>query len=81
MYPLYASVITSIQELLRELVHGGLRYLKQAQIKVVAETGKERAIVYENGPHVMLVVNLPNVPPLCIGNNIHSGVVTWGPFS
>lgn len=35
-----------------KLVHGGLRYLKQAQIKVVAETGKERAIVYENGPHV-----------------------------
>ena len=32
-----------------KLVHGGLRYLKQAQIKVVAETGKERAIVYENG--------------------------------
>jgi glycerol-3-phosphate dehydrogenase len=57
MSPLYASVITSIQELLRgdhfhntssrstKLVHGGLRYLKQAQIKVVAETGKERAIV------------------------------------
>ena len=35
-----------------KLVHGGLRYLKQAQIKVVVETGKERAIVYENGPHV-----------------------------
>ena len=35
-----------------KLVHGGLRYLKQAQIKVVAETGKERAIVYENAPHV-----------------------------
>src|SRR5699024_3512823 len=35
-----------------KLVHGGLRYLKQFEIKVVAETGKERAIVYENGPHV-----------------------------
>lgn len=35
-----------------KLVHGGLRYLKQFQIGVVAETGKERAIVYENGPHV-----------------------------
>ncbi|AQL56268.1 glycerol-3-phosphate dehydrogenase/oxidase [Abyssicoccus albus] len=35
-----------------KLVHGGLRYLKQFQIKVVSETGKERAIVYENGPHV-----------------------------
>ena len=35
-----------------KLVHGGLRYLKQLQVGVVAETGKERAIVYENGPHV-----------------------------
>ncbi|MCZ8534002.1 glycerol-3-phosphate dehydrogenase/oxidase [Psychrobacillus psychrodurans] len=35
-----------------KLVHGGLRYLKQFEIGVVAEVGKERAIVYENGPHV-----------------------------
>lgn len=35
-----------------KLVHGGLRYLKQFQIGVVRETGIERAIVYENGPHV-----------------------------
>ncbi|EFV77881.1 FAD dependent oxidoreductase [Bacillus sp. 2_A_57_CT2] len=35
-----------------KLVHGGLRYLKQFEVKVVAEVGKERAIVYENGPHV-----------------------------
>ena len=35
-----------------KLVHGGLRYLKQLEIKMVAEVGKERAIVYENGPHV-----------------------------
>lgn len=35
-----------------KLVHGGLRYLKQFEIKEVAELGRERAIVYENGPHV-----------------------------
>jgi glycerol-3-phosphate dehydrogenase len=35
-----------------KLVHGGLRYLKQLEVKVVAEVGKERAVVYENGPHV-----------------------------
>ncbi|WP_243356846.1 glycerol-3-phosphate dehydrogenase/oxidase [Bacillus litorisediminis] len=35
-----------------KLVHGGLRYLKQFEIKTVAKIGKERAIVYENGPHV-----------------------------
>ena len=33
-----------------KLIHGGLRYLKQLQIGVVKETGRERAIVYENGP-------------------------------
>ncbi|RSL34809.1 glycerol-3-phosphate dehydrogenase/oxidase [Salibacterium salarium] len=35
-----------------KLVHGGLRYLKQFEVKMVAEVGKERAIVYENAPHV-----------------------------
>ncbi|WP_409253779.1 glycerol-3-phosphate dehydrogenase/oxidase [Bacillus sp. SCS-153A] len=35
-----------------KLVHGGLRYLKQLEVKMVAEVGKEREIVYENGPHV-----------------------------
>nr|WP_276310903.1 glycerol-3-phosphate dehydrogenase/oxidase [Paenibacillus paeoniae] len=35
-----------------KLIHGGLRYLKQLEIGVVAEVGKERAVVYENGPHV-----------------------------
>src|SRR5690606_19214628 len=35
-----------------KLVHGGLRYLKQFEIKIVKETGRERAVVYENGPHV-----------------------------
>ncbi|WP_147803103.1 glycerol-3-phosphate dehydrogenase/oxidase [Alkalicoccus halolimnae] len=35
-----------------KLVHGGLRYLKQLEFKIVKETGQERAIVYENAPHV-----------------------------
>lgn len=35
-----------------KLVHGGLRYLKQFEVKMVAEVGREREVVYENGPHV-----------------------------
>lgn len=35
-----------------KLVHGGLRYLKQYEVGLVAEVGTERAIVYENAPHV-----------------------------
>ncbi|AXF57911.1 glycerol-3-phosphate dehydrogenase/oxidase [Salicibibacter kimchii] len=35
-----------------KLIHGGLRYLKNFEFKTVADVGKERAIVYENAPHV-----------------------------
>lgn len=35
-----------------KLIHGGLRYLRRFELGIVAEVGKERAIVYENGPHV-----------------------------
>ncbi|MET1014563.1 MAG: glycerol-3-phosphate dehydrogenase/oxidase, partial [Paenisporosarcina sp.] len=35
-----------------KLVHGGLRYLKQFEVQLVAEVGKEREIVYENAVHV-----------------------------
>lgn len=35
-----------------KLIHGGLRYLEHGEVKVIAEVGKERTIVYENGPHV-----------------------------
>ena len=35
-----------------KMVHGGLRYLKKYELKIVSETGRERAVVYENGPHV-----------------------------
>ncbi len=36
-----------------KLIHGGLRYLKQGQIKLVKETGKERKIVYKNARHLV----------------------------
>ena len=35
-----------------KLIHGGLRYLKQLEVKIVAETGRERDIVYANAVHV-----------------------------
>lgn len=36
-----------------KLIHGGLRYLKQAQFSLVKETGKERKIVYNNAKHLV----------------------------
>src|SRR5690606_37618671 len=41
-----------------KLIHGGLRYLKQFEMRLVAEVGKERAIVYENAPHVSTPVHM-----------------------
>jgi glycerol-3-phosphate dehydrogenase len=35
-----------------KLIHGGLRYLKQGDLKLVAEVGKERNILYKNAPHL-----------------------------
>ncbi len=35
-----------------KLIHGGLRYLKQFEIKLVAEVGRERKIVQKNAPHL-----------------------------
>ncbi|UOQ48412.1 glycerol-3-phosphate dehydrogenase/oxidase [Gracilibacillus caseinilyticus] len=55
-----------------KLVHGGLRYLKQFEVKMVAEVGKEREIVYENGPHV-------TVPEWMMLPFYDQG--TFGPFS
>lgn len=36
-----------------KLIHGGLRYLKQFEIALVREVGKERAIVHKLAPHLV----------------------------
>ncbi len=35
-----------------KLIHGGLRYLKQLELGLVAEVGKERAIIHRIAPHL-----------------------------
>lgn len=55
-----------------KLIHGGLRYLKQLQVGVVMHSGRERAVVYENGPHV--------TTPEWMLLPMHRGG-TFGPFS
>lgn len=37
-----------------KLIHGGLRYLKQREFKLVAEVGKEREIIHRNAPHLTI---------------------------
>ncbi len=36
-----------------KLIHGGLRYLKQFEISLVREVGRERAIVHDIAPHLV----------------------------
>lgn len=37
-----------------KLIHGGLRYLKQFEIALVREVGRERAVVHRLAPHLVL---------------------------
>lgn len=41
-----------------KLIHGGLRYLKQLEINLVREVGKERAIIHRNAPHIVHPENM-----------------------
>lgn len=36
-----------------KLIHGGLRYLKQGDVKLVQEVGQERALLHQNAPHIV----------------------------
>lgn len=36
-----------------KLIHGGLRYLKQGQLKLVWDTGRERALLHRLAPHLV----------------------------
>lgn len=37
-----------------KLIHGGLRYLKNLEFGLVREVGREREIVYQNAPHLVV---------------------------
>lgn len=41
-----------------KLIHGGLRYLKQLEFKLVREVGRERAIIHRNAPHLVHPVDM-----------------------
>lgn len=50
-----------------KLIHGGLRYLKQFEVNLVRESGRERAILHKLAPH--LVVPEKMLLPLIKGGN------------
>ncbi len=51
-----------------KLIHGGLRYLKQLEIGLVREVGRERAIVHKLAPH--LVISEKMLLPLIDGGTL-----------
>lgn len=59
-----------------KLIHGGLRYLKQFEFKLVKEVGRERAIVYKNAPH--LVVPEKMLLPLIQGGTFGYSAASFG---
>jgi glycerol-3-phosphate dehydrogenase len=59
-----------------KLIHGGLRYLKQLEIKLVQEVGSERAIVHRLAPH--LVIAEPMLLPLIQGGTYGRLATSFG---
>ncbi|MDQ0337944.1 glycerol-3-phosphate dehydrogenase [Caldalkalibacillus uzonensis] len=59
-----------------KLIHGGLRYLKQGEVKLVREVGRERAILYHNAPHV--VIPEPMLLPLVEGGTYGRLATSFG---
>lgn len=55
-----------------KLIHGGLRYLKQGEVKLVMEVGRERALLYDKAPHI--VTPAPMMLPIYKGG-------TYGMFT
>ena len=59
-----------------KLIHGGLRYLKQFEIALVREVGRERAVVHNLAPH--LVKNEKMVLPLIKDGSFGKMLTSFG---
>lgn len=59
-----------------KLIHGGLRYLKQMEIKLVHDVGSERAIVHRNARHVVIPEKM--LLPIVEGGSLGSFTTSVG---
>lgn len=59
-----------------KLIHGGLRYLKQGDVALVREVGRERAVLHHQAPH--LVVPEAMLLPLVKGGSLSPWMASLG---
>jgi glycerol-3-phosphate dehydrogenase len=58
-----------------KLIHGGLRYLKQMEFKLVHEVGTERAIVHHNARHIVIPEKM--LLPITEGGSLSKNLSAW----
>lgn len=58
-----------------KLIHGGLRYLKQLEFKLVHEVGTERAIVHRNARHIVIPEKM--LLPITEGGSLSKSTSAW----
>jgi glycerol-3-phosphate dehydrogenase len=58
-----------------KLIHGGLRYLKQMEFKLVHEVGTERAIVHRNARHIVIPEKM--LLPIVEGGSLSKNMSAW----
>lgn len=59
-----------------KLIHGGLRYLKQMEFRLVREVGRERAILHKNAGHIVVPEKM--MLPIIEGGTFGLFGVRWG---
>ncbi|MFN7119312.1 MAG: glycerol-3-phosphate dehydrogenase/oxidase [Saprospiraceae bacterium] len=59
-----------------KLIHGGLRYLKQLEINLVREVGRERAVVHHLAPHLVTAEKM--LLPLIEGGTYGKWATSFG---
>jgi glycerol-3-phosphate dehydrogenase len=58
-----------------KLIHGGLRYLKQMEFRLVHEVGTERAIVHRNARHIVIPEKM--LLPIIEGGSLSKNMSAW----